>query len=134
VSQTAACHRIRPPEAAGESSPAAARALVTPLDECRTLRSLRACGGQLKDHRLLAFHQVRQEHHVAGRKFQRIRDERWGSSTLTCRKIAALWGMFGVAQRLTSRSTRLRRPKSHHMKTEFANKPLRPPIETDFPS
>jgi hypothetical protein len=25
-------------------------------------------------------------------------------------------------------------PMSHHMKTEFANKSLRPPIETDFPS
>ena len=25
-------------------------------------------------------------------------------------------------------------PMSHHMKTEFANKSLRPPIETDYPS
>jgi hypothetical protein len=37
-----------------------------------SLRSLRACGGQLQDYRLLAFHQVRQEHHIAIRKFQRV--------------------------------------------------------------
>jgi len=42
------------------------------LDVGRSLRSLRAGRWQLKDHRLLVFHEVRQEHHVAVRKFQGI--------------------------------------------------------------
>ena len=34
----------------------------------------------------------------------------------------------------TTTAPHLDSTKSHHMKTEFANKSLRPPIETDFPS
>jgi hypothetical protein len=45
-----------------------ARALFTPLDVGRSLRSFRTCRWQLEDHRLLAFHQVGQQQHVAIRK------------------------------------------------------------------
>jgi len=42
------------------------------LDEGCSLRNLRHCRWQLKDRRLLSFHQVRQQHDLAVRKLQGI--------------------------------------------------------------
>jgi hypothetical protein len=71
----------RPTEAIVESLPKAERrpglnaarmfrceALATPRNVCRSLRSLRPSRWQLKDHRLLALHQVSQQQDVAIRK------------------------------------------------------------------